>query len=64
MPFAAKDFHTFALWLIQQNTDEASLRTAISRPIMPATSLLSSDLCNEAGLQEGLEMIMAVYLLD
>lgn len=31
MPFTAKDFHTFALWLIQQNTDEASLRTAISR---------------------------------
>jgi hypothetical protein len=31
MPFAAKDFHILAIWLIQQRTDEASLRTAISR---------------------------------
>lgn len=31
MPFAPKDFHTLALWLSQQRTDETSLRTAISR---------------------------------
>jgi len=31
VPFAPKDFHTLALWLSQQRTDEASLRTAISR---------------------------------
>jgi len=31
VPFAATDFHTLALWLIQNRTDEASLRTAISR---------------------------------
>jgi hypothetical protein len=31
VPFAAKDFHTLAIWLSQQRTDEASLRTAISR---------------------------------
>lgn len=31
MSFAATDFHTLALWLIQNRTDEASLRTAISR---------------------------------
>ena len=31
MPFAPKDFYTLALRLSQQRTDEASLRTAISR---------------------------------
>lgn len=31
MPFTAKDFHTFAIWLAEQKSDEASLRTAISR---------------------------------
>jgi hypothetical protein len=31
VPFAPQDFHTFALWLSQHRTDEASLRTAISR---------------------------------
>lgn len=31
MPFLAKDFYDLALWLVQQRTDEVSLRTAISR---------------------------------
>lgn len=31
MPFDAKGFYDLALWLVQQRTDEASLRTAISR---------------------------------
>lgn len=31
MPFTARDFYDLALWLVQQRTDEVSLRTAISR---------------------------------
>ena len=31
MPFAARNFYDLALWLVQQRTDEVSLRTAISR---------------------------------
>ena len=42
MPFAAKDFHTLAIWLIQQNTNEASLRTAISR-VYYASHLLAVE---------------------
>lgn len=30
-PFSPRDFYNFSLWLIGQNQDEASLRTAISR---------------------------------
>ena len=30
-PFPPREFHTLALWLVGQKTDEASLRTAISR---------------------------------
>ena len=31
MPFDAAEFNSLALWLIDQRTDESSLRTAISR---------------------------------
>lgn len=31
MPFDAKDFYALAVWLVQNRTSEASLRTAISR---------------------------------
>ena len=31
MPFDAKDFYDLAAWLVQSRTNEASLRTAISR---------------------------------
>ena len=31
MPFDARDFSSLALWLVENRTSEASLRTAISR---------------------------------
>lgn len=51
MSFAPRDFYTLALWLSQNRTDEASLRTAISRAYYAGHLLAVQKLMERRGWQ-------------